>query len=152
MQLWASNTYLSSDIMLYKLQYYTAQYSLFAHAMKNSNLITICLRWYSQMLKKFSEFYKLKSLLWCLKEPAIRTYPESLESTPPTKSCFSTIHFKLCFYYSQISQLVPFFKVSQQKSQKFLISSGMPSSAKHFILLAVNKQITFCNMYYCCCW
>jgi len=45
---------------------------------------------------------------------------------------------------TQISQLVPSFMVSQQQnSQKFLMSSGMPSSAKHFILLAVKTQIIF---------
>jgi len=148
MQLYASNTYFSSYITLYKLQYYTAQHSLFIHAMKNSDLVTIFLRrWYSQMLKKFPEFYELESLLWCLKKPCTRTYPESLESTLPIESSFSVIHFKLWFCYSQISELVPSFMVSQQKSQKFLMSSGMPSSARCFILLAVNNQITFCNMY-----
>jgi len=60
------------------------------------------------MLKKFPEFCELQSVLWCLKEPATRTYHESLESTPPTKSSFSMIHFKLCFYYSDFP-VSPFF-------------------------------------------
>jgi len=139
---------ISHQILCFK-NYNTTQLStVYSHMLwKNSDLVTIFLRWYSQKIKKFPEFYELEGFLWCLKKYATRTYPESLESTPPTKSSFFMIHFKLCFYYSQISQLVSSFKVSQQKSQKFLMSSGMPSSAKHFILLAVNNQITFCNMY-----